>query len=127
MALWCGFVIQARDTVVYVAGDTGYGDGAIFRQVREQFGPPSVAILPIGAYEPRWFMRDQHVDPEEAVRILLDCGATQGLGVHWGTFQLTDEDRLAPVTALREACDKHGIEPQRFIALEPADQWRPLR
>lgn len=74
MALWCGFVVQARGEVIYVAGDTGYGDGAIFRQGRERFGAPKVAILPIGAYEPRWFMRNQHVNPDEAVRILLDCG-----------------------------------------------------
>lgn len=124
MALWCGFVIEARGHIIYVAGDTGYGDGAIFQQVRERFGPPLVAILPIGAYEPRWFMRNQHVNPDEAVGIMLDCGARQGLGVHWGTFQLTDEERLAPVAALEEACREHGIDLGRFIALHPGDVWR---
>jgi len=123
MALWCGFVIQVGSEVIYVAGDTGYGDGVIFRQVRERFGPPLVAVLPIGAYEPRWFMRNQHVNPEEAVRIMLDCGARQALGVHWGTFQLTDEDRVAPVVALREACDQFGVPAERFPALEPGDVW----
>ena len=125
MALWCGFVIQARGEVIYVAGDTGYGDGAIFRQVRERFGSPQVAILPIGAYEPRWFMRAQHVNPEEAVRIMLDCDSTQGLGVHWGTFQLTDEDRLEPPAALRRACDQFGVLPERFIPMGPGDVWTP--
>ena len=124
MALWCGFVLEARGQVIYVAGDTGYGDGAIFRQVRDRFGPPLVAILPIGAYEPRWFMRDQHVDPDEAVRIMLDCGARQALGVHWGTFQLTDEARLAPVAALEQACLDHGIEAGRFIPLHPGLVWK---
>ena len=123
MALWCGFVIQAPAGVVYVVGDTGYGDGAIFRQVRERFGAPLAAVVPIGAYEPRWFMRDQHVDPEEAVRILLDCGAQQGLGVHWGTFRLTDEARLAPAQALEAACREHGVAAGRFLALTPGQSW----
>ena len=123
MALWCGFVIRAGDEVVYITGDTGYGDGAIFRQVQERYGPPLVAVLPIGAYEPRWFMRNQHANPEEAVRIMLDCGARQALGIHWGTFQLTDEDRLEPVAALRRACDQLGVMPERFLAMEPGDVW----
>ena len=125
MALWSGFVIEARGSVIYVAGDTGYGDGAIFRQVRQRFGPPLAAILPIGAYEPRWFMRNQHVNPAEAVRILLDCGARQALGVHWGTFQLTDEDREAPATALNDACLRHGISSERFIPFRPGEVWTP--
>ncbi len=123
MALWCGFVIEARGHVIYAAGDTGYGDGVIFRQVRERFGPPSVAILPIGAYAPRWFMRDQHADPDEAVRIMLACGARQALGMHWGTFQLTDEPRLEPVEALDRACLEHGIEAGRFVPLHPGSVW----
>jgi L-ascorbate metabolism protein UlaG (beta-lactamase superfamily) len=123
MALWCGFVIEARGQVIYLAGDTGYGDGAIFRLVRERFGAPLVAILPIGAYEPRWFMRDQHVNPDEAVRIMLDCGARQALGVHWGTLQLTDEARLAPVAALEQACFDHGIDAGRFVPFHPGAVW----
>lgn len=125
MTLWCGFVIEAGGHVIYVAGDTGYGDGLIFQQVRERFGPPSVAILPIGAYAPRWFMRDQHVDPDEAVRIMLACGARRALGVHWGTFQLTDEARLAPVAALERACLDHAIAPGRFVPLHPGTVWTP--
>lgn len=127
MALWCGFAIEARGSVIYVAGDTGYGDGVIFRQIRDRFGPPLVAILPIGAYEPRWFMRNQHVNPDEAVRIMLDCGAQQALGVHWGTFQLTDEARLAPVAALEEACARHGIGAGRFIPLASGEVWHAAR
>lgn len=122
-ALWCGFVLRTPAGPVYVAGDTAYGDGTIFRQVQDRFGPPVVAILPIGAYEPRWFMRNQHVNPDEAVRIMLDCGAIQALGVHWGTFQLTDEARSAPPAALLEACRTHGVDPARFLALRPGDVW----
>ena len=126
MALWCGFVIAGPAGVVYVAGDTGYGNGAPFRLVRERFGAPDVAVLPIGAYEPRWFMRAQHVNPAEAVQIMLDCGAAQGLGVHWGTFRLTDEGRDAPREALREACRERGVEAGRFWAMRPGDVWRAV-
>lgn len=123
MALWCGFLIRTPQRSVYVVGDTGFGDGAIFRDVRTRYGAPEVAIVPIGAYEPRWFMTDQHVDPDEAVRIMLECGARHALGVHWGTFQLTDEGREAPRLALATALMRHGIEPSRFPAMAPGQVW----
>jgi L-ascorbate metabolism protein UlaG (beta-lactamase superfamily) len=123
MALWSGFVIQSRAGLVYNVGDTAFGDGHIFARVGEHFGPPDVAVLPIGAYEPRGFMKDQHVNPDEAVQIMMACGARQGLGVHWGTFQLTNEARFAPKEALAEALGHHGIAPERFVALEPGDVW----
>ncbi|WP_044559348.1 MBL fold metallo-hydrolase [Azospirillum sp. B4] len=123
MALWCGFVLETPAGVVYVAGDTGYGDGAIFRQVRDRYGAPAVAVLPIGAYAPRWFMKQQHCDPAEAVRILADCGAHQGLAVHWGTFPLSDEERLAPPAELAEALAQRGMAAGRFLAMEPGDVW----
>jgi L-ascorbate metabolism protein UlaG (beta-lactamase superfamily) len=123
MALWCGFVLQTPAGLIYDAGDTGYGDGGIFSDIARRFGAPDVAILPIGAYEPRWFMKDQHVNPDEAVRIMMACDARQALGVHWGTFQLTNEARLAPKEALAVALNQHGIAPERFLALEPGDVW----
>jgi L-ascorbate metabolism protein UlaG (beta-lactamase superfamily) len=123
MALWCGFVIRTPEHLIYNVGDTGYGDGAIFREVRARFGAPDVAIIPIGAYEPRWFMADQHIDPGEAVRIMLDCGAEQALGVHWGTFQLTNEARDEPKRALDTAMRQRGIELDRFVAMEPGASW----
>lgn len=123
-ALWCGFVVETSAGMIYLAGDTGYGSGAAFRLVRARFGPPRVAVLPIGAYEPRWFMAAQHANPAEAVRIMRDCGAAQALGVHWGTFQLTDEARDAPALALAAACREAGIEDGRFLAVRPGDTWR---
>lgn len=123
MALWCGFVIRTSEHLVYNVGDTGYGDGLIFREVRARYGTPDVAIVPIGAYEPRWFMADQHVDPNEAVRIMLDCGAAQALGVHWGTFQLTNEARDAPRQALAAALSAHGVDPAHFVAMSPGEVW----
>ena len=123
MALWCGYVIEAPGSAVYLVGDTGYGDGAIFREIGRAHGRPDVVIIPIGAYEPRWFMRDQHVNPDEAVQIMRDCGAEQALGVHWGTFHLTDEGHLAPPRDLAAALQRHGVVRSRFLALEPGQAW----
>ncbi|MBO0752275.1 MAG: MBL fold metallo-hydrolase, partial [Bradyrhizobiaceae bacterium] len=82
MSLWASFVIEAPAGRVYFVGDSSYGDGAYFRRVRDRHGPIKVAILPIGAYEPRWFMRDHHMDPAEAVQALLDCGAEMAFASH---------------------------------------------
>lgn len=123
-ALWGGFVLETPEGVIYFAGDTGYGTGEIFRAVRRAFGPPRLAFIPIGAYEPRWFMAPQHTNPVEAVRILEDTGAEQGLGIHWGTFRLTDEAQDAPKHALSEALHGAGIAQERFLALHPGEVWR---
>ncbi|MDH7972714.1 MBL fold metallo-hydrolase [Sphingomonas sp. AR_OL41] len=119
MALWGGFMLRSGGTQVYFAGDTGYGDGAIFRAMHRRYGAPELALIPIGAYAPRWFMAAQHVDPDEAVRIMLDIEAKRAIGIHWGTFQLTDEARDAPLIALQESLARRGIDPARFPAAIP--------
>jgi L-ascorbate metabolism protein UlaG (beta-lactamase superfamily) len=119
MSLWASFVIEAAGGRIYFVGDSGYGDGAYFRRTRERYGPLKLAILPIGAYEPRWFMREQHMNPAEAVQALLDCGAETALASHHGTFQLTDEAIDAPLIALTDALKAAGIPPTRFRALRP--------
>ncbi len=119
MALWSGFWLETQAGTVWFAGDTGYGDGTIFRDIRARYGAPDVALIPIGAYEPRWFMAAQHADPFEAVRILQDVGASRALGNHWGTFQLTDEAREAPKEELRAALAAAGVDAERFVAAEP--------
>jgi L-ascorbate metabolism protein UlaG (beta-lactamase superfamily) len=121
MALWAGFLVNTTRGSVWFAGDTGYGDGSVFRDMRARHGTPDVALIPIGAYEPRWFMSAQHVDPEQAVRIFQDIGARQAIGIHWGTFQLTDEGRNAPRAELVDALARFGVEPTRFAAAEPGD------
>ena len=122
MALWGSFVLKdARGGMLYHVGDTAYGDGEIFRKVREVHGVPDVALIPIGAYEPRWYVGGQHVDPEEAVRIMLDCGAKQAFGHHWGTFQLTWEDVDAPPRELEAALERHKLPSKRFRALRPGE------
>lgn len=118
MALWAGHYLTTPVGTLWFVGDTGYGDGAIFRAVRERLGAPDAALIPIGAYAPRWFMAEQHVDPAEAVRIFQHVDAGQALGIHWGTFQLTDEARDAPRLALGEALSAAGIAPPRFVAAE---------
>jgi len=123
MALWCAYVLRTPAGVIYCVGDSGYGDGAIFRKVRETYGAPRLAILPIGAYEPRWFMKPQHMNPEEAVRAVLDCGAAQALGIHWGTFRLTNEGIERPIEHLAAALDASGVPPQRFRAMRPGEVW----
>lgn len=119
MALWAGHWLDTDAGSIWFAGDTGYGDGGIFRDLRARHGAPDVALIPIGAYEPRWFMQAQHADPADAVRILEDVGAARALGIHWGSFQLTDERREAPVEALAAALATAGIAPERFVAAVP--------
>lgn len=125
MALWGGFILEAAAGVTYCAGDTAYRDGAIFQEIAKRFGPPAVAILPIGAYAPRWFMQTQHADPQEAVQIAQDCGAKQVLGVHWDTFALTDEPFDEPASHLKIAVEAKRLDEIRFKAVRPGDTWKP--
>ena len=118
MALWSGHRLDTPKGSIWYVGDTGYGDGTIFRSIGARLGPPDVALVPIGAYEPRCFMAAQHVDPAEAVRIVQDVGAVRALGIHWGTFQLTDEAREAPRLALEAATVAAGLEAERFVAAQ---------
>jgi L-ascorbate metabolism protein UlaG (beta-lactamase superfamily) len=118
-ALWASFVLETPAGKLYIVCDSGYGDGRHFRRVAEAHGPLRLAILPIGAYEPRWFMRDQHMNPEDAVKALADCGAAQALAHHHGTFQLTDEPLDAPAIALGEALDAAKVPREKFAILKP--------
>ena len=112
-ALWGAFVIETPAGRIYHVADSGYGDGHHFRTARERYGPFRLAILPVGAYEPRWFMRDMHMNPAEAVQAFTESGAEFALGHHYGTFQLTDEAIDAPGQALarrawRPASSRNG-------------------
>lgn len=121
--LWGGFVISFASGAVYFAGDTGYGDGEHFRQAATQLGPFRCALIPIGAYEPRWFMEPQHMNPAEALLAFNDLQAHHALGIHHGTFQLTDEAHDAPLIALERARDEHGINDKTFRALPNGGAW----
>ena len=113
--LWGGFVIEFRGAVVYFAGDSGYCPH--FAEIGRRFPRIDLALIPIGAYEPRWFTRRNHVDPQEAVRAHLDLKPRRSLGMHFGTFQLTDEAIDAPVRALQQARAKAGVADADFDVL----------
>ena len=104
---------------IYFAGDSAYGSH--FVQIRERFGSPDVALLPIGAYEPRWFMAAAHMNPEEAVQAHIDLASTLSIGMHFGTFQLTDEPIDEPVRALAESLKKYRIDEQMFLVPQFGD------
>ncbi|MBP7521473.1 MAG: MBL fold metallo-hydrolase [Leptothrix sp. (in: Bacteria)] len=120
---WTGWVVQRGGYSVYFAGDTGYGDGSDFRRIGQRFPALDLALIPVGAYEPRWFMREQHTDPAEAVQLFRDLGARQALGIHWGTFALADEALDAPIAALAAARRSQGVAEADFRLLEHGQTW----
>src|SRR5438128_2416474 len=99
-ALWASFVVRAGAHKVYCVGDSGFGDGATFARVGKRHPRLALALLPIGAYEPRWFMRHIHMNPEDALEALRLSGAGRAFGHHWGTFRLTNEGVEQPVQDL---------------------------
>lgn len=113
--LWAGWVIEHAGRRVYFAGDSGYSPD--FRAIGSRFAPIDLALIPIGAYEPRWFMRSMHVDPDEAVRIHRDVGSRLSVAMHWGTFVLTDEPMDEPPRRLAAALDAAGMPRQTFRVL----------
>jgi L-ascorbate metabolism protein UlaG (beta-lactamase superfamily) len=121
-ALWSSYLIETPAGMIYHVGDTGF-NAALFSDTRKKYGTPRLAILPIGAYEPRWFMKDQHINPEEAVEIMRLLGASHALGHHWGTFKLTDEGVMRPPEALELALDAKGIERTRFRPMRPGQAF----
>jgi L-ascorbate metabolism protein UlaG (beta-lactamase superfamily) len=118
--LWGGFFVRQRGRAWWFAGDTGY-DASLFRDLRDRLGAPAAAMIPIGAYEPRWFMAAQHCNPAEAVQIHRDVGAGTSVGMHWGAWQLTDEAREEPPRALAEARAAAGVSPQAFRILQAGE------
>ena len=112
-SLWGGFFVKHHSLSFVYTGDTGYSKD--FSDIRARLGAPDIAAIPVGAYEPRWFMEKQHVNPAEAVQIHKDLGAKYSLGVHWGTFELTDESLDEPPIALAEARVMAGVSAERFF------------
>ncbi|WP_083840626.1 MBL fold metallo-hydrolase [Salipiger aestuarii] len=123
MALWGGFLLRGAVGALLFIGDTGFDGGRPYRDLPGRSGPIRAALLPIGAYDPRWFMAEQHQNPDEAVQGLKLCGAAYGIGHHWGTIQLTNEAREAPARALELALARHRLAQDRFRALRPGEAW----
>ena len=123
MALWAAFMIGTPSGSIYHIGDTALGDGDIFRDAFERFGRPRLAVLPIGAYEPRWFMQSQHVNPDDAVAVFEACRAHYALGHHWGCFRLTTEAYDEPPRRLKSALAAAGIDGERFRVQRPGEAF----
>ena len=123
MALWAGFVLETPAGRIYHVGDTGFHEGINYRNAREKFGGFRLAILPFGAYEPRWFMKGQHQNPEEAVEGMLLCNAAYVAGHHWATFQLTDEPIDEPRRKLVAALAERGLQESRFRPMRAGEVW----
>lgn len=112
-SLWGGFVIESPETRVYFAGDSAWCD--IFREIGRRHPQLDAALLPIGSYEPQWFMSHNHINPEEAGQAFLDCGARVLIPMHWGTFQIADEPLCEPIERLEAWWQEHQ-PPDRTLA-----------
>lgn len=114
--LWGGWIVDHPTFRFFFAGDTGYD--TLFKEIGRRFAPIDLAAIAIGAYEPRWFMSPVHINPEEAVKIHLDVGARRSVGMHWGTFQLTDEALDEPLVALAAARSELHVSPEAFFVMQ---------
>jgi L-ascorbate metabolism protein UlaG (beta-lactamase superfamily) len=121
-SLWGGFMLPLAGARIFFAGDSAYA--SFFHDVRQRLGPIDMALLPIGAYEPRWFMQAVHMNPAEAVQAHLDLEASQSVGMHFGTFQLTVEGIDEPLRALDEACRSRNVPRSRFKTLAFGESLR---
>lgn len=124
-SLWGGFHVRSGGMSAFFAGDTGYWSH--FRDIRRRLGTVDLALLPIGAYAPRHFEGEQHMDPQEAVRAHLDLAARTSVGTHFGCFQLADEGIDDPLLELALARARHGVSPEAFLALETGETRHFLR
>ena len=127
-ALWGGYVISMSGTKIFFAGDTGYGPH--FKMIRQRCGAMDLSLLPIGAYDPRWFMKDQHMNPSDATMAHLDLASNFSFAMHFETFRLTDEGFLEPRQDLAHSLTHRQIAANHFIIPEVGhtilvkpDQW----
>ncbi len=114
--LWAGWVIQSRDFRFFFLGDSGYAP--LFKEIGQELGPFDLSAIPIGAYEPRWFMRSHHMNPDEAAQVHLDLRSKKSVAIHWGTFILTDEPLDEPPKKLKAALERLRIPQDEFVLLQ---------
>ena len=120
-SLWAGWMMQWSDFVFYFAGDTGYSSD--FKETVKKLGKPDLAAIPIGAYEPRDFMKSAHINPEEAVKVFGDLDANYAIGIHWGTFKLTLEPMNEPPIRLKNALKAASVNSKIFRTLKHGEMW----
>jgi L-ascorbate metabolism protein UlaG (beta-lactamase superfamily) len=123
-ALWGGFVVRSSEGTAYHSGDTAFFEG--FAEIGQRLGPIDWAMLPIGAYEPRWFMKPQHMDPDDAAMAARALGAEHTIAMHWGTFRLTDEPLGEPPDRARAAFAAHDGQAARDLWILDVGESRPL-
>ena len=114
--LWCGWVIEKNKFRVFFCGDTGYSKD--FADIQNKFEDMDLSLLPIGAYEPRWFMKDHHCNVEEAIQIHHDLHSKRSIGMHWGTFILTDEPMREPLEKLKKLTREKKMPTEEFVAIQ---------
>ncbi|MCQ8896121.1 MBL fold metallo-hydrolase [Limnobacter humi] len=120
--LWGGWVVQHPALRFYFSGDTGYSKD--FAEIGKRLGPFDFSAIAVGAYEPRWFMKEQHINPEEAVKVHREVKSSRSLGVHWGTFELTDEALDQPLGDVDQAARRAGLKEGEFVMLEHGQTLR---
>ena len=118
-SLWGGWFFESSGLNLFHAGDTGYSND--FLMTREKLGAPEYALIPIGAYSPEWFMAENHVNPKDALQIAIDLDAKKSIGMHWGTFILTDEAVTEPPQLLQSALEERDLPKDYFVTLKPGD------
>ena len=116
-SLWGGWFMNLKSEIIYHAGDTGYSSD--FIETKKRLGSPSLSLIPVGAYAPRWFMKTNHVNPPEAIQVAIDLESERNFGMHWGTFQLTDEEIMEPPELLNQALEERGLSKDFFRVLKP--------
>ena len=121
LCLWGSFAVLSPSQRVFFTGDTAYCD--VFQAIGKRFGPFDLALVPIGAYEPRYFMKHHHCNPEEALQIHTDLQAKQSLAIHWGTFPLADEDIVEPALELGRCREASGMFPEEFFTVRPGETF----
>ena len=123
--LWGGFVIEGSSACIYHAGDTAFFTG--FAEIGRRFPRIDAALLPIGAYDPAWFMEKQHLNPEQAIQAWIDLGARQFVPMHWGTFKLTDEPLGEPPERLDAEWTRRGLDDARKRLMAVGETWELRR
>jgi N-acyl-phosphatidylethanolamine-hydrolysing phospholipase D len=119
-SLWCGWALRAGERAVWFAGDTGYHPE--FGTIGSRLGPFEVVLMPVGAYEPRWFMRTVHMNPEDAVSAYQDLRTAAAMvPMHWGTFKLTDEPMAEPPLRTAAAWRAAGLPAESLWLIEPGE------
>lgn len=120
-SLWGSFVVKSPNRSFFFGGDSAYHE--VFKIIGKKYGPFDFAALPIGAYKPRWFLKDNHVNPEEAVQIHKDIRSKQTVAIHWGTFPLSDEDYVEPPLELGRVREIMSVAQDNFFTMMHGDTW----